>query len=79
MSFADRTEAGRHLADPAAEVRAARRWFDTDLAWLPAAAGRLDDPEPVLARPSPRLAELRDRLTKVWAPPAPVGRGCIVA
>jgi nicotinate phosphoribosyltransferase len=48
--------------DPAAEVRAARRRFDADLAWLPAAARRLDDPRPIDVTPSPRLAALRDRL-----------------
>jgi nicotinate phosphoribosyltransferase len=65
---------GRRLqpADAAGDVRAARRRFDTDLAWLPAGARRLDDPEPVVAAFSPRLAALRDRLTADWTPvPAP--------
>jgi nicotinate phosphoribosyltransferase len=64
--------AGRRVepADPPAEVRAARRRFDNDLAWLPPAARRLDDPEPIVATPSPGLAELRDRLTAAWAPNA---------
>jgi nicotinate phosphoribosyltransferase len=62
--------AGRRLepADPAGEVLAARRRFYTDLARLPAPARRLDDPEPLVARPSPRLAELRDRLVAEWTP-----------
>ncbi|MFR9779397.1 nicotinate phosphoribosyltransferase [Micromonospora sp. MS34] len=56
---------GRRLdaADPAGEVSAARRRFDTDLAWLPEAARRLADPTPLTATVSPRLAELHDRLT----------------
>jgi nicotinate phosphoribosyltransferase len=67
---------GRRLApaDPAGEVDAARGRLDSDLARLPAAARRLDDPEPVVAEPSPRLADLRDRLTTAWTPagaPAP--------
>ncbi|WP_406044954.1 nicotinate phosphoribosyltransferase [Micromonospora sp. NBC_00898] len=62
---------GRRLdtADPAAEVGAARRRFDADLAWLPDAARRLADPTPLAATVSPGLAELRDRLT------AQLGRG----
>ncbi|GAA4578244.1 nicotinate phosphoribosyltransferase [Micromonospora coerulea] len=62
---------GRRLeaADPAGAVRAARRRFDADLAWLPEAARRLADPTPLTATVSPGLAELRDRLT------ARIGRG----
>ncbi|WP_200210469.1 nicotinate phosphoribosyltransferase [Micromonospora coerulea] len=55
--------------DPAGAVRAARRRFDADLAWLPEAARRLADPTPLTATVSPGLAELRDRLT------ARIGRG----
>ncbi|MDZ5443525.1 nicotinate phosphoribosyltransferase [Micromonospora sp. 4G57] len=62
---------GRRLepADPAGEVRAARRRFDADLAWLPEGARRLADPTPLTATVSPGLAELRDRVT------AQAGRG----
>ncbi|GAA1804898.1 nicotinate phosphoribosyltransferase [Luedemannella flava] len=56
-------------ADPAAQVRAARERFEADLAWLPAAARRLDDPQPVTATPSAPLADLRDRLTAGLTPP----------
>jgi nicotinate phosphoribosyltransferase len=62
---------GRRLeaADPAGEVRAARRRFDADLAWLPEGARRLADPTPLTATVSTGLAELRDRVT------AQAGRG----
>jgi nicotinate phosphoribosyltransferase len=56
---------GRRLrqADPAQDVRSARGRLDTDLAWLPRSARRLDDPQPVVATISPQLAALRERLT----------------
>jgi nicotinate phosphoribosyltransferase len=56
---------GRRLevADPAGEVRAARRRFDADLAWLPDTARRLVDPTPLTATVSPALTALRDRVT----------------
>ena len=57
-----------HPADPAEEVRAARQRLDDDLAWLPPAARRLDDPQPVRVTASPQLAALRDRLTARLAP-----------
>jgi nicotinate phosphoribosyltransferase len=61
---------GRRLtpAEPAGDVRAARSRLDADLAWLPTAARRLDDPEPVVPAPSPLLVDLRDRLTAARSP-----------
>ncbi|HEY8453604.1 MAG: nicotinate phosphoribosyltransferase [Micromonosporaceae bacterium] len=58
--------AGKPVAppDPAGEVRAARARFDADLAWLPEAARRLTDPEPVVARPSARLDALREQVAR---------------
>ncbi|OKI48930.1 nicotinate phosphoribosyltransferase [Micromonospora sp. CB01531] len=63
--------AGRRLenADPAGEVRSARRRFDADLAWLPAGARRLADPTPLAVAVSPALTALRERVT------AQLGRG----
>lgn len=61
---------GRRLdaADPVGEVREARQRFDADLAWLPEAARRLADPEPLIATVSPALTALHDRLAKQFAP-----------
>ncbi|MFG3701900.1 nicotinate phosphoribosyltransferase [Micromonospora sp. NPDC047620] len=55
---------GRRLdaADPAGEVRAARRRFDADLTWLPETARRLADPTPLTATVSPALTALHDRV-----------------
>ncbi len=50
--------------DPAGEVRAARARFDADLAWLPEAARRLTDPEPVVVRPSARLSAQREQVAR---------------
>jgi nicotinate phosphoribosyltransferase len=63
--------AGRRLsnADPPGEVSAARRRFDSDLAWLPPTARRLADPAPVTVRHSARLIALRDQLTARLAHP----------
>jgi len=58
--------AGRRIEppDPAGEVRNARRRFDADLAWLPEPTRSLDDPVPLNATLTARLATLRDRLTR---------------
>jgi nicotinate phosphoribosyltransferase len=55
-------------ANEADEVVAARRRFDSDLAWLPVAARRLADPEPVPVRRSARLITLRERLAAELRP-----------
>ncbi|MCW3816698.1 nicotinate phosphoribosyltransferase [Micromonospora sp. DR5-3] len=56
---------GRRLesGDPAGEVRAARRRFDADLAWLPEGARRLTDPTPLAVTVSPALTALHERVT----------------
>ncbi|PZG02690.1 nicotinate phosphoribosyltransferase [Micromonospora deserti] len=66
---------GRRLdaADPAGEVRAARRRFDADLAWLPEPARRLADPAPLTAAVSPALAALHERVARQVVPGGPRG------
>ncbi|WBB69407.1 nicotinate phosphoribosyltransferase [Micromonospora sp. WMMD812] len=61
---------GRRLepADPAEAVRAARRRFDGELGWLPEAARRLIDPEPLATTVSPALTALHDRVAAQVAP-----------
>lgn len=58
----------------AGEVRAARRRFDVDLAWLPAPTRSLDDPVPLDAAITARLAALRDRLHRRPGIRSPFGR-----
>jgi len=54
---------GRRVAAPEPLHRAQKRCA-ADLGWLPAAARRLQDPEPVAVQVSPQLAQLRDRLAR---------------
>lgn len=59
---------GGELVDEPAAIAAARARFERDLRWLPPAARRLNDPEPLTVSRTDALQELSTRLTRELMP-----------